>query len=115
MVYFNIILPSTPGLPSGLFPSGLTTKSIHTKLKEDFCAIKYQCNAELTYYGQTYKLTSNINPLNAELNPICHFLALLGAHHIFHVSGLRVKHMYPYPSLLPDPITNHFALQPISL
>ena len=32
-----------------------------------------------------------INPLNAELNPICHLLALLGAHHIFHVSVLRVK------------------------
>jgi hypothetical protein len=32
-----------------------------------------------------------INPLNAELHPICHLLALLGAHHIFHVSGLRVK------------------------
>ena len=31
------------------------------------------------------------NPSNAELNPICHLLALLGAHHIFHVSGLRVK------------------------
>ena len=30
------------------------------------------------------------NPLNAELNPICHLLALLAAHHIFHVSGLRV-------------------------
>ena len=33
----------------------------------------------------------HINPLIAELNPICHLLALLGAHHIFHVSGLRVK------------------------
>jgi len=31
------------------------------------------------------------NPLNAELNPICHFLALLGAHHILHVSRIRVK------------------------
>jgi len=31
------------------------------------------------------------NPLNAELNPICHLLTLLGAHRIFHVSGLRVK------------------------
>jgi hypothetical protein len=31
------------------------------------------------------------NPLNAELNPICHLLALLGVNHIFHVSGLRVK------------------------
>jgi hypothetical protein len=32
-----------------------------------------------------------INPLNAELNPICHLLALLGAHNILHVSGVRVK------------------------
>ena len=31
------------------------------------------------------------NPLNAELNPICHLLALLGAHPILHVSGIRVK------------------------
>jgi hypothetical protein len=32
-----------------------------------------------------------INPLNAELNPICHLLALLGAHHILHVSRMRVN------------------------
>jgi hypothetical protein len=31
------------------------------------------------------------NPLNAELNPICHFLALLGAHPTFHVSRIRVS------------------------
>jgi hypothetical protein len=30
-----------------------------------------------------------IDLLNAELNLICHLLALLGTHHIFHVSGLR--------------------------
>ena len=32
-----------------------------------------------------------ISPLNAELNPICHLLALLGVHHILHVSRIRVK------------------------
>ena len=32
-----------------------------------------------------------LNPLNAELNPICHLLALLGAHHILHVSRIKVK------------------------
>ena len=32
-----------------------------------------------------------VNPLNAELNPLCHFLALLGAHHFLHVSRIRVK------------------------
>ena len=32
-----------------------------------------------------------VNPLNAELNPICHLLALVGTHHILHVSGVRVN------------------------
>jgi len=32
-----------------------------------------------------------INPLNAELNPICYLLALLGAHCFLHVSRIRVK------------------------
>jgi len=34
-----------------------------------------------------------INLLNAELNPTCHLLALLGAHHILHVSRIRVKNL----------------------
>jgi len=34
---------------------------------------------------------SAFNPLNAELNPIGHLLALLGAHHILSVSRIRVK------------------------
>ena len=34
---------------------------------------------------------ASVNLLNAELNPICHLLALLGAHHIIHVSRIRVK------------------------
>ena len=33
----------------------------------------------------------HLNPLNAELSPICHLQALLGAHHILHVSRTRVK------------------------
>ena len=32
-----------------------------------------------------------VNPLNAELNPICHLLALLGGATIVAVSRLRVK------------------------
>ena len=36
-------------------------------------------------------VTCWFNPLNAELNPICHLLALLGAHHILHVSRIRVN------------------------
>jgi hypothetical protein len=33
----------------------------------------------------------HINPLNVELNPICHLLALFGAHTILHVSRIRVN------------------------
>ena len=50
-------------------------------------------------FSVLYKVSFNIiaivhvitlNPLNAELNPIYHLLALLGAHHILHVS--RIYH-----------------------
>jgi hypothetical protein len=35
-----------------------------------------------------------LNPLNAKLNPICRLLAILGAHHILHVSRIRVNDVY---------------------
>jgi hypothetical protein len=37
-----------------------------------------------------------VNPLNAELNPICHLLALLGGATIVVVSRLRVKYSNYY-------------------
>jgi len=40
--------------------------------------------------GLIHRQTS-FNPLNAELNPICYLLALLGSHHFLHVSRIRVK------------------------
>jgi len=40
------------------------------------------------------------NPLNGKLNPICHLLALLGVHHILHVSRIRVKLIVFYQKLL---------------
>ena len=36
----------------------------------------------------------HINPLNAELNPIRHLLALVGARHIVHVSRIRVNRRF---------------------
>jgi hypothetical protein len=35
--------------------------------------------------------SGRFKPLNAELNPICHLLALLGDHHILHVGRIRVN------------------------
>ena len=37
------------------------------------------------------KMFALMNPLNTELNPICHLLALSGAQHILHVSRIRVN------------------------
>jgi len=42
-------------------------------------------------YGYNSAPHLGLNPLNAKLNPICHLLALLRAHHILHVSGIRVN------------------------
>jgi hypothetical protein len=44
-------------------------------------------------YNRNHTTASDnaINPLNAELNPICHLLALAGAHHFVDVSRIRVK------------------------
>ena len=47
----------------------------------------------------------SLNPLNAKLNPICPLLALLGAHHILHVSRVRVKMV---PSVHPSVRTKQF-------
>jgi hypothetical protein len=35
----------------------------------------------------------HLKPLNFEINPISHFLALLGAHLILHVSRIRVNYV----------------------
>jgi hypothetical protein len=47
------------------------------------------CNWNLVVKSMTS--IHDINTLIAELNPICHLLELLGAHHILHVSWIRVK------------------------
>jgi hypothetical protein len=44
-----------------------------------------------------------LNTLNAEWNPVCHFLALLGAHPIFHVRRIRVKYHRNWPYLQYSP------------
>ena len=66
-------------------------------------AVTVRCEAVRTVTGgwcpsgtdvtsqETRVIRKHINPLNTELNPIYHLLALLGAHYIFQVSGLRVN------------------------
>jgi hypothetical protein len=67
----------------------LTSKAI----QECKCKKKNLCMAGIVYQTAFDRVPYSwiINPLNAELNPICHLLALLGDHHIFHVSRIRVE------------------------
>ena len=54
--------------------------------------VGYKVNFTFTLY--TFKMFAPevfFNPLNANLNPIYHLLALLGVHHILHVSRIRVN------------------------
>ena len=48
---------------------------------------------EICIMGVSVYTIPEFNSLSAELNPNCHLLALLGAHHILHVSRVRVKEL----------------------
>ena len=48
-------------------------------------------NAKGHIHLGTCSISRNFNPLNAELSPIRHLLALVGARHIVHVRRERVK------------------------
>ena len=58
----------------------------------NFVKIHIWHDAHIPYTDSKFRLDEAIiNPLNAELNPIRHLLALVGARHIVHVNRIRVK------------------------
>jgi len=67
-------------------------ESIMTR-QQVYCTIKQKIKSHFHYFNlcidDEYVITNaerKINPLNAELNPFCHLLALLETHHFLHVS-----------------------------
>jgi hypothetical protein len=54
----------------------------------------------LTYECHIYPCI--LNPSNAELNPISHLLALLGAHHILYFSRVRVNVATCFDTTVPS-------------
>jgi len=53
--------------------------------------LKFLMYLHITQVFNHTKPLTNFNPLNAELNPICHLLALLGGATIVVISRLRVN------------------------
>jgi hypothetical protein len=64
------------------FPGALD--HLHTQYR-----LRYRKNGSCSVHCRP--TTQNVLTLNVELNPTYHLLALLGAHHILHVSRIRVK------------------------
>ena len=84
-----------------LFYTILITNELRLIVCIIFVEVKVKCTLVHTQRlctGPTARRCSRSIPLlflntsKAELNPICHLLALLGAHRILHISRLRVKH-----------------------
>jgi hypothetical protein len=75
---------------------GIKTLPIHVLEPVPFCTVS----------STKLQFVVLFNPLNAELNLICHLLALLGAHPILHVSRVRVKGKFINATNLPH--SNNF-------
>ena len=70
------------------------------------------------YLQHKAEQSSELNPLNPELNPICYLLALLGAYHFLRVSRIRVKLLtfrllmsYTYEAPILDVSRSHTTTQ----
>ena len=69
--------------------NSINPKYVRYKIKSNLAVtatLGYQVGLHIDGTDSSY----TVNPLNAELNPICYLLALL-AHHFLHVSRIRVK------------------------
>jgi len=82
--------------------------TLHIAYKENYIEEKVSTKFLGLQTDNHIKGKNHINPLNAELNPICHLLALLEAHHILHVSRIRVKEMIPKWSMLCHQVSRPF-------
>jgi len=74
-------------------------KSVYSLSSSLVCPVRHFLSTSSKSPLKSGQLRSelSLNPLNAESHPICHLLALL-AHHILHVSRIRVKISNSVPS-----------------
>ena len=93
----HFLLTFPPGKYSVSAGVILRFNTIRTDMSTDRSSIRTAHTFKSIYIrwpstGRTNKRKLNcINPINAELIPNCQLLALLGTHHILHVSRIRVN------------------------
>jgi hypothetical protein len=71
-----------------------------TSQQHGWCVLEFHKTNSVVTVHRAFK--RKFNPLNTELNPICHLLALLGAYPVLHVSRIRVN---------VDLLTNKYILK----
>jgi len=67
------------GRAENLVPTGIRSRTVHPVV------------SHYTDWATWPTVQGEINPLNNNLNSICHLLALLGDHHVLHINRERVK------------------------
>jgi len=76
------------------------------KKKKAYLKAKFEeleTNSKIQNIRDFYGGINDFNPLNTKLNPICHLLALLEAHHFLQLSRIRVKKGYqPRTNIVKD-------------
>jgi len=77
------------GRAENLVPTGIRSRTIQP-VAQSLYRLSYPAHfiKEGNFMKSSYTTSK---ALSAELNPICHLLALLGAHHILHFSRVRVN------------------------
>ena len=84
----RLLLAMQPSRATGVTAHVSIIRDLGYAAAESVCVGVHQTHAVALLQGLDVIL---FNPLNAELNPICYLLALLGAHHFLHVSRIKVK------------------------
>jgi hypothetical protein len=88
----NAVTSSSNDMQSAHRQKLCVTCALHTQRHVHACINLYvRASVYVFHVTKNDRRMGHFNPLNAELNPICHLLILLGAHHILHVSRVRVK------------------------
>jgi hypothetical protein len=110
LIIFNVgpnqNLPQCQQVLQHLFSVKLSSSTVFsfnlTSIYKPLCSEFNRCSSALVlwyldYWDSTLHVSClfltkiGFNPLNAKISPICHVLALLGAHHILHISRIRVN------------------------